>query len=44
MDDQSVLLLALGMLFVAGITLSVCGWVLFVRSRRTSEPAKESEK
>ena len=44
MDDQDVLLLALGLLFAAGITLSVCGWVLFARSRRGPEPAEEPEK
>ena len=33
MDRQTTLLLALGMLIAAALTVGVSGWVLFVRDR-----------
>ena len=36
MDRQTTLLLALGMLIAAALTVGVSGWVLFVRDRRSS--------
>jgi F0F1-type ATP synthase assembly protein I len=33
MDKQSVLMLALATLFVAGIVVGVCGWMLFARTK-----------
>ena len=34
MDRQTAFLLALGLLILAAATVSVTGWVLFVRDRR----------
>jgi hypothetical protein len=34
MDRQTAFLLALGLLIVAAATVSVTGWILFVRDRR----------
>ena len=34
MDRQSAFLLALGLLILAAATVSVTGWILFVRDRR----------
>jgi len=34
MDRQTALLLALGLLILAAATVSVTGWILFVRDRR----------
>ncbi len=36
MDRQSTLLLALGLLIAAAAIVSLSGWVLFVRDRRTA--------
>ena len=35
MDRQTAFLLALGLLILAAATVSVTGWILFVRDRRT---------
>ncbi len=35
MDRQSTFLLALGMLIAAALIVSVSGWILFARDRRT---------
>lgn len=49
MDRQSTFLLALGMLIAAAAVVSVAGWILFVRDRRThralpvDEPGVEAE-
>lgn len=34
MDRQTAFLLALGLLILAAATVSVAGWILFVRDRR----------
>lgn len=34
MDRQTLLILALGLLAAAGLTVSISGWILFARSRR----------
>ena len=39
MDRQTTLLLALGLLITAGAFVSVSGWVLFVRDRRSGRAA-----
>ena len=36
MDRQTAFLLALGLLILAAATVSVTGWILFVRDRRAS--------
>ena len=42
MDRQTAFLLALGLLILAAATVSVTGWILFVRDRRAGRPdAKE---
>jgi hypothetical protein len=38
MDRQTAFLLALGLLIVAAATVSVSGWILFVRDRRGGRP------
>ncbi|HET8526376.1 MAG TPA: hypothetical protein VFM81_07025 [Actinomycetota bacterium] len=38
MDRQTAFLLALGLLILAGATVSVTGWILFVRDRRAGRP------
>ena len=38
MDRQTAFLLALGLLILAAATVSVTGWVLFVRDRRAGRP------
>jgi hypothetical protein len=38
-DRQTALLLALGLLILAAATVSVTGWILFVRDRRAGRPA-----
>lgn len=49
MDRQATFLLALGMLIAAAAVVSVAGWILFVRDRRsgrsiaTEEPDAEAE-
>jgi len=35
MDRETLLLLALGLLVVAALTVGVSGWTLFARDRRT---------
>jgi hypothetical protein len=37
MDRQTTFLLALGMLVAAALTVSVSGWVLFLRDRSLSK-------
>jgi hypothetical protein len=37
-DRQTAFLLALGLLILAAATVSVTGWVLFVRDRRAGHP------
>jgi hypothetical protein len=37
-DRQTAFLLALGLLILAAATVSVTGWVLFVRDRRAGRP------
>ena len=39
MDDQTLLILALALLAVAGLTVSVSGWILFARGRKADAPA-----
>ena len=34
MDDQTLLILALALLAVAGFTVSITGWILFARGRK----------
>lgn len=42
MERGQILLIALGMLVAAGLTVSVGGWVLFARDRRAHRvPATE---
>ena len=49
MDRQSTFLLALGLLIAAAAVVSIAGWILFVRDRRTEwaipvdEPNVEAE-
>ena len=38
MDRQTAFLLALGLLILAAATVSVTGWILFVRDRRAGRP------
>jgi cation transporter-like permease len=38
MDRQTAFLLALGLLILAAATVSVTGWILFVRDRRGGRP------
>lgn len=38
MDRQTAFLLALGLLILAAATVSVAGWILFVRDRRAGRP------
>ena len=42
MDRETAFLLALGLLILAAATVSVTGWILFVRDRR-AERAGRSE-
>jgi hypothetical protein len=37
-DRQTAFLLALGLLILAAATVSVTGWILFVRDRRADRP------
>jgi hypothetical protein len=37
-DRQTAFLLALGLLILAAATVSVTGWILFVRDRRAGRP------
>jgi hypothetical protein len=37
-DRQTAFLLALGLLILAAATVSVTGWILFVRDRRGGRP------
>jgi hypothetical protein len=37
-DRQTAFLLALGLLILAATTVSVTGWILFVRDRRAGRP------
>ena len=39
MDRQTAFLLALGLLILAAATVSVTGWILFVRDRRRASRA-----
>lgn len=39
MDRQATLLLALGLLISAAVFVSVSGWILFARDRRSGRPA-----
>jgi hypothetical protein len=39
MDPQTVFLLALSLLVVAGLAVSVAGWILFVRDRHAGHTA-----
>jgi len=40
-DRQTAFLLALGLLILAAATVSVTGWILFVRDRRAGRPNAE---
>ena len=40
MDRQTAFLLALGLLILAAGTVSVTGWILFVRDRRADRPGR----
>jgi hypothetical protein len=40
MDRQTAFLLALGLLIVAAATVSVTGWILFVRDRRAGRAGR----
>ena len=42
MDRETLLLLALGMVIAAALTVGVCGWVLFVRDRHLSRAATDA--
>jgi hypothetical protein len=39
MDRQATLMLALGLLIAASVFVSVSGWILFVRDRRSGRTA-----
>jgi hypothetical protein len=39
MDRETLLLLALGLLVVAALTVGACGWTLFARDRRSGRTA-----
>jgi hypothetical protein len=43
MDRQTALLLALGLLILAAATVSVTGWILFVRDRRAGRAGHDPE-
>jgi len=43
MDRQATFLLALGLLIAAAAVVSVCGWILFVRDRRSGRPGRGDE-
>lgn len=43
MDRQTAFLLALGLLILAAATVSVTGWILFVRDRRASRAPRGVE-
>jgi uncharacterized SAM-binding protein YcdF (DUF218 family) len=42
-DRQTAFLLALGLLILAAATVSVSGWILFVRDRRASRAPRAPE-
>ena len=42
MDRETLLLLALGMVIAAALTVGVCGWVLFVRDRHLSRAVADT--
>ena len=42
MDRETLLLLALGLLVVAALTVGVSGWMLFARDRRLAGPARHA--
>jgi len=42
MDRQTAFLLTLGLLILAAGTVSVTGWILFVRDRRAGRPDAKS--
>lgn len=43
MDRQTAFLLALGLLILAAATVSVTGWILFVRDRRAGRAPRGAE-
>ncbi|HET7309043.1 MAG TPA: hypothetical protein VFJ54_02845 [Actinomycetota bacterium] len=43
MDRETAFLLALGLLILAAATVSVTGWILFVRDRRASRAPRAAE-
>jgi hypothetical protein len=43
MDRQATFLLALGLLIAAAAVVSVCGWILFVRDRRSGRPGGDDK-
>lgn len=43
MDRQATFLLALGMLIAAAAVVSVAGWILFVRDRRSGRAVATDE-
>ncbi|MDP9298670.1 MAG: hypothetical protein M3O98_08420 [Actinomycetota bacterium] len=42
MTRQTALLLALGMLVAAALSVGVTGWILLVRDRRSAKPSQET--
>ena len=42
MDRETWILLALGMLFAAGLVVSFAAWVLLIRDRRARRRAKQA--
>ena len=42
MTRQTALLLALGMLVAAALSVGVAGWILLVRDRRSAKPSLET--